>query len=499
MNNSDYLQFFSALGPEVIVVLTALLVLAADLLGLQDTPRSYRMSIAAGLTTVGCAGAVAWMFMNRTTGNWHGGMFVIDPLNETVKAVILLLTVFTAMLSVEAKFTRHCGEYFALLLLATVGMMVLASTEELLMIFASLELVSLSLYILVAFDKSSRQSAEAALKYFLFGGMSAALLLFGFSLLYGLSGTTHLPKMAEKLSALGADPLVNVALVMVLIGFGFKVAAVPFHLWAPDAYQGAPLPSAAFIASGSKVASFYVFAKVLLLGFSRLGWGDDGDSTAFAGWLPLVSIIAALSMVLGNLAAIRQTSVRRLLAYSAIAHAGYMLVGFLALGDEAFASLLFYVTTYALTTVGAFGVVGVVEAQAGGDRLTDFAGLSRRAPVLAACLMVFLLSLAGIPPLAGFFGKFYLFAAALTNDSHNLPFLWLIILGIAMSCVSLYYYLQLLKQVFVVEPDEQARPLAVPFLGHAVTVLLAAAVVLLGCVPNWLLGPLQAAIAELGW
>ncbi len=497
MNTSDYFDLLSVLGPEVIVVLTAFLVLAVDLLGMRDTPRSYRMSIAAGLTTVGCAGAVAWMFMNHTVGNWHGGMFVIDPLNETVKAVILLLTVLTAILSVDAKFTRHCGEYFALLLLATVGMMLLSSTEELLMIFASLELVSLSLYILVAFDKSSRQSAEAAMKYFLFGGMSAAFLLFGFSLLYGLTGTTNVPRMAYKLFTLGTDPLMTVALVMVVIGFGFKVAAVPFHLWTPDAYQGAPLPSAAFIASGSKVASFYVFAKVLLLGFSQLGWGNDDSATG--GWIPLLSLVSAASMVLGNLAAIRQTSVRRLLAYSAIAHAGYMLIGFLALGGEAFASLLFYVTTYALTTVGAFGVLGVVEAQVGGGQLKDFAGLARRAPVLAGCLMIFLLSLAGIPPLAGFFGKFYLFAAALTNEAQSLPFLWLVVLGIAMSCVSLYYYLQVLKQVFVVEAEANARPFAVPFLAHTVVMLLAGSVVVLGCMPGWLLDTIQAAIVELGW
>ncbi len=488
----NYFDLFTALAPEVIVVLTALLVLVVDLISLRDAPRSRRMGIAAGITTLGCVGAVGWMLLNPFGGTWPNGMLVVDTLNVTVKVVILLLTVFTAMLSVDCKFTRHCGEYFALLLLATVGMMLLSSTEELLMIFASLELVSLSLYILVAFNKDSRQSAEAAMKYFLFGGMSAAFLLFGFSLLYGLTGTTHVPRMAQKLFMLGPDPLGTVALVMVVIGFGFKIAAVPFHLWAPDAYQGAPLPSAALIASGSKVASFFVFAKVMLL-----GWGQN-PATA-SGWIPLLSIVAATSMVLGNLAAIRQTSLRRLLAYSAIAHAGYMLIGFLALGSEAFGSMLFYVTTYALTTVGAFGVLGVVESQVGSDNLKDFAGLARRAPVLAWCLMVFLLSLAGIPPLAGFFGKFYLFAAALTNEARSLPFLWLVILGIAMSCVSLYYYLQVLKQVFVVEADENAGPLAVPFLTHAVVVLLALAVVVLGCVPGWMLDTLHAAIAERGW
>lgn len=497
MNAPDYFQLLSALAPEVIVVLTALLVLAVDLLGLQNKPRSFRMSIAAGLTALGCATAIGWMLLKSTVGAWPGGMFVIDPLNQTVKAVILLLTLFTALLSTEAKFTRHVGEYFALILLATVGMMFLASTENLLMVFASLELVSLALYVLVAFNKQSRASAEGAMKYFLFGGMSAAFLLYGFSLLYGLTGTTHVPQMAQKLLALGADPLGTVALVMVVIGFGFKLAAVPFHLWAPDAYEGAPLPSAALIASGSKVASVFVFAKVMLLGFNQPGQGSN--AVAAGGWTLLLSIIAASSMVLGNLAAIRQSSVRRLIAYSAIAHAGYLLIGFLAQGGEAFTSLLFYVTTYALTTIGAFGVLGVVEAQIGGDQLKDFAGFSRRAPLLAGCLMVFLLSLAGIPPLAGFFGKFYLFAAALTNEPRSLPFLWLVVLGIAMSCVSLYYYLQVLKQAFVVEADANARPLTVPFLSHVVVVLLAAAVILLGCMPGWLLDTLHQAVDKLGW
>ena len=469
---------FAAYHPEILLAAVGAFIVLIERVFIRHREAGLRHAVGAFATVAACAGA-AWLD------------------SSPVSVTVLALTAVAALLGLEREPMHHAGEYHFLLLVATVGLLLIGKADTLLLAFLGLETASLSTAVLIAFDKPRANSSEAGLKYFLLASVAAACLLYGFSLLYGLTGTTHVPQMAQKLFAIGADPLVTVALVMVVIGFGFKIAAVPFHLWAPDAYQGAPLPCAAFIASGSKVASFYVFAKVMLLGFSQLGWGNEESATG--GWIPLLSIIAAVSMVLGNLAAIHQTSVRRLLAYSAIAHAGYMLIGFLALGGDAFGSLLFYVTTYALTTVGAFGVLGVVEAQAGGDQLKDFAGLARRAPVLAWCLMVFLLSLAGIPPLAGFFGKFYLFAAALTNEAQSLPFLWLVILGIAMSCVSLYYYLQVLKQVFVVEADAEARPLAVPFLVHAVVVLLAATVVLLGCVPGWLLDTLHAAITEQGW
>ena len=235
---------------------------------------------------------------------------------------------------------------------------------------------------------------------------------------------------------------------MTVIGFGFKVAAVPFHLWAPDAYEGAPTPSAAFIASGSKVASFFIFAKVMMIGFA--GAEGSGAWRDYAsGWVPVIAIVAGLSMILGNLVAIVQSSVKRLLAYSAIAHAGYMLLGVLSHDKQAVASLIYYAVTYGLTTIGAFGVVAVVEDRAGDDKLSSFAGLSRRAPVISFCMMIFMLSLAGIPPLAGFFGKFYVFTAALKTGAPNLGLLWLVILAIAMSAVSLYYYLQVLKQIYV--------------------------------------------------
>src|SRR5438128_4137116 len=270
------------------------------------------------------------------------------------------------------------------------------------MIFIGLELLGLSLYVMAAFDKTDLRSAEAGLKYFLFGSMSSAFTLFGISLIYGMSGTTGLAAISLKLAITPVQPLLAVGIVMTLIGFAFKIAAAPFHLWAPDAYQGAPGPTAAFIASGSKVASFFIAAKVMMIGFH----GAEGSAAwraAAPGWVPVVAIGATLSVILGNLAAIVQSSVRRLLAYSAIAHAGYTLVGLLSHNGQGLASVIYYSITYALTTLGAFGVVAVVQEKTGGDKLSDFAGLSRREPVLAFCMLIFMLSLAGIPPLAGFF------------------------------------------------------------------------------------------------
>jgi NADH-quinone oxidoreductase subunit N len=354
---------------------------------------------------------------------------------------------------------------------------------------------------MTAFNKQNLPSAEAALKYFLFGGMSAAFLLFGLSLVYGLSGEIQLAPMAAKLAGARLDPLLIAAMVMVVIGFGFKVAAVPFHLWAPDTYQGAPAQSAAFIASGSKVASLFILAKVMMVGFA--GAEGSGAWRHFGpGWVPLLAVVSAMSMVLGNLAAIAQSSVRRLLAYSAIAHAGYMLVGLLASQRaDGMGSVLYYVMTYALTTVGAFAVVAIVLERSGDDRLTAFAGLSRREPVVALCMMIFLLSLAGIPPLAGFFGKFYLFKSALYTPGaapQSLGLLWLVILALAMSTVSLYYYLQVLKQIYVAEAPADAPAIQVWFPTKVLLVGLALGVVVLGCAPDILMGRLLSAMALAG-
>lgn len=497
MNTVNYLGLLRLLAPETVLTITGLIVLFFDagVMRRQSIPR--RQQVAAFLLSAGAMLAIGWSRHYSLADPNSTSMLVIDPLTQLMKQVILFLTIFTALVSLESKFTPHVGEYFALLALATLGMMFLVSSVDLLMLFVSLELTSLSLYILTAFQKDKLESSEAALKYFLLGGVSAAFLLFGMSWVYGLTGETNLIRIAGQLRDRATDPVLLAAMVMMLIGLGFKIAAAPFHLWAPDVYQGAPTPSAALIASGSKVAGFFVLARMTLAGLA--GAEGSGVWNGFApGWVPVLAVLAVLSMTFGNLAAIAQTRVKRLLAYSAIAHAGYMLPALMAHNTMGTIALLYYVTTYALTMVGAFGVVAVVEQQTGSDAYDAFTGLSRRSPALAVCLLVFLLSLAGLPPFAGFFAKFYVFTAAASASTRSLGLLWLVILALAMSVVSLYYYLQLLKQAFAVDPPAGAkiiRPLPATLF---TLVFLALLVLLLGALPHLLVNKLQAALVVSG-
>jgi NADH-quinone oxidoreductase subunit N len=470
--------------PEIAVVVAGLLLLTLDLTVLRRSATKMRFGVAALIGCVGCLIAVTLLMQSAAQYSLPEGMLVVTSLTRVVQIALLAFAMLTVLLSTSTRITGHIGEYLALILFATVAMMFLVATQNLLLIFVALEFLSLSLYILTGFDKSSRQSAEAALKYFLFGGMSAGFLLFGMSLLYGLSGSIELPRIAAAVSGPVLDPLLLIAIVMVAIGFGFKVAAAPFHLWAPDAYQGAPTVSAGFIASSSKVASFFVFGQVVTLGLATAA-GHGAFHAYDPGWVPVLCVIAALSMVVGNLAAIAQTSARRLLAYSAIGHAGYMLIGLVAHSPRGTSALLYYVITYAVAALGAFGVLGALES-AGIDRIADLAGLYRRAPGLSFCMLIFLLSLAGIPPLAGFFGKFYIFVAGLEAEPH-LGLLWLVLLAVAMSAVSLYYYLRVLKQVYVADGAADADAIHTPLVTRLVLWVLAALVVLLGCAPGLLL------------
>jgi len=397
--------------------------------------------------------------------------------------------------------------------MSAAGGLIIAAAQDLIVIFIGLELLSLGLYILTAFAKKSAKSAEAAIKYYLFGAMSAAFLLFGFSYLYGLTGSTNLQRIAQHSyfqSYFGAAALLDVALVMVAAGLGFKIAAVPFQLWAPDTYEGAPAPAAAFVASVSKVASFALLisvgtAALHVSGHYAIGQQITADVPEVSArhfgmngpWWLLLAVLSVASMIVGNLAALAQSSVRRLVAYSAVAHAGYVLLGLAFFSYSALSAraVLYYILTYGLTTIGAFGVVAVVERATGSDRMDSFLSLHKRNPVLAAVLLVFFLSLAGIPPLVGFWAKFNLFAAVLAVGAGPVPFA-LVALAVAFSAVSLYYYLQVLKRAYVMPgPDES------PIRAHPVTmivlVFIAVAVVVLGCFPS-LLGDWIASFYSLG-
>jgi NADH-quinone oxidoreductase subunit N len=502
----NYADLFRVTLPETALEVAALLVLVVDLGFLRKAALKTRVAVAALLGVVGCGAAVWAVLTTGGPGLSYGDELLLSVGGTAAVAQvgILVLTALTLLLLIGSDFTKNVGEYVAVVLMAATGGLLIASAQDLLVIFIGLELLSLGLYILTAFAKSSGKSAEAAMKYYLFGGMSAAFLLFGFSYLYGLTGSTNLHQIV--LGSLTANssgsPLFYVALVLIAAGLGFKVAAVPFHLWAPDTYEGAPAPAAAFIASVSKVASF---ALLISIGTAILHAVRDAYPTGFVTvfiyvgpapkylglnmpWTLTLAMMAAASMIIGNLAALAQLSVRRLLAYSAIAHAGYILLGlaYFSYSPRSAQAILYYVLTYGLTTIGAFGVVSVVERATGSDRMDAFLGLHKRNPALAAVLLVLFLSLAGIPPLVGFWAKFNLFAAVLSVSAGPVPFA-LVALAVALSAVSLYYYIQVLKRAYVMQAVDET-PIAVHPVTMIVLVGIAAAVVLLGMFPAVLQG-----------
>src|ERR1700736_3322129 len=484
----SYLQLLKLASPEAVVVLTVLVVLV---LGLAS---ERTRGLCSGVAAAGLLFAIAALLLLPQHATLFHGMLVISPLTSLFKIICLVLAFFTVILARTDLSSRNRGEYLALVLLATIGLMLLVGSEELLMIFIGLELTGLSLYVMTAFDKTDIRSAEAGLKYFLFGSTASAFTLFGLSLIYGMAGTTGLAVIAQRLSAQPVSPLLFAGIIMMLVGFAFKIVGAPFHLWAPDAYQGAPVASAAFIASGSKGASLVGLGKIVLVGFGPVH-GSAAWHAMVAGWVPVLAVLAALSILVGNLVALAQSNVRRLLAYSAVAHAGYTLLGLVAGGREGFSATLFYTTVYAFTLVGAFGVVAIVKRQSGSDRetggedLANFSALWSRSPLLAGCMSIFMLSLAGLPPLAGFFGKFYLFSAALrAGENHGL--LWLVALALFGSLISLYYYLIVLKVIFVDEASSNISAINLDFLQRVSLSVLGAIVFFVGVMP----GPLVSRI-----
>ncbi len=482
----DYTGLFAALRPETALVVGALAVLGLDLTLFRRRTPGERLHLAlwvAGLAVL-ASGFQAWM---SAPGPVFGGVLVLDHLAIATRLGVLALTLLTLGVTWGSAPPRHPAEYVAVMLFAATGLLLMADAQQLLLAFLALELAGLSLYVIAGFDRGRPDSAEAALKYFLFGGMAAAFLLFGFSLVYGVTGSIELPQIAAQVSVQGASPMLLVALVMILVAFGYKVAAAPFHLWAPDVYQGAPAPSAALIASASKLAGFTLFYRLLWPAMGS-ACGDVASLARSPGWLPAVAAVSAASLLIGNIGALAQSSVRRLLAYSAIAHAGALMLGVMAAGRSGPGPLFYYASTYGLATVGAFGVVSVAERGGRCESLSDLAGLYRRSPLLAACLAVFILSLAGIPPLAGFFGKFAVFAAAIRLGGIAGPAGELAVLAIGLSAVALYYYLIVLKQALVAAPAADALPIRVAPVAALALFAAAALIIAFGVDPDLILG-----------
>lgn len=382
-----------------------------------------------------------------------GGMIRHDAASQIFRSMVLLASALVCFLSSEVPVIGRRGDYYAIILSATLGMCLMSASADLIMVLVALETTSISLYILAGYLRGDALSAEAGLKYFLFGAFTSAITLYGMTFLYGLTGDTNLYALSDGLAsgAIGL-PVVLVVMVMVAVGFGFKVAAVPFHFWTPDVYVGAPTPVTAFISVGSKAASFALLLRFFLAVFPpAAGYADY--------WVQLISALAVLTMTLGNLLALVQRNFKRLLAYSSIAQAGYALVGVAAVAaqdGQGAAAVAYYMFLYVLTNLTAFGVLILVERAVGTANIDDLSGLHWRSPRLALVMFLALLSLGGIPPLAGFPGKFFLFTAAMDAGLG-----WLVAVGVLNAIVSLYYYLTVAKVMYMNEPVHTDKPIII--------------------------------------
>ena len=491
MTEINYSELLLLLVPELILVISALAVLTADLIWARELPSAQRHTISFSISLFGCLGAVVSLLIGATNPVEGVRWIILGGATSTVKVGLIGLTLVALAISIRSNFTKHIGEWYLITLLSLVGMMLMASANHLLLAFVALELVSLSFYTLVAFHRKRKEAMEGALKYFLIGGVSAAFTLFGLSFIYGATHSMNFNDIAAQVSTGALTPLLVVGMCAIAIGFGFKIAAVPMHLWAPDAYQVAAPPVATLIASASKLASFYLFARIWSIALGDLIGKLEPGSTQI-GWLSILSVLTVGSLLLGNIAAIVQTSFKRLLAYSAVAHAGYVLIGIMANSPDGMASVIYYLLTYGLAVAGAFSLVMLVERNEGNDQIQSFAHFHTRYPVEAFCMLIFILSLAGIPPLAGFFGKFYLFAAALKSPNAIDLMFWLVVGAIAMSAVSLYYYLMVLKQIYVVTtPVKREEKHSDPAL-RIIAILMATGILILGCFPDLIVSDLLA-------
>lgn len=469
-------QAFSDMGQVApIIALTGFLLLAivVDLV----LPRPRRGGAIAMVAVVGYAyslGTALYRWQFATGGYAYHSFATGDDFALFFEILFAGLGILTVALSHSYLRKRRLleSEFHILIMAAVIGMMVLASATSLVTVFLGLELLSISLYIVCGFVRADFRSQEAAAKYLLVGGVASAFVLYGMALVYGAAGTTVIPDIAKNLGAAGAsNPLILLGILLMGVGFAFKVSAAPFHMWTPDVYQGAPIPVTAFMSVGTKAAAFAMIVRVFAGGLPHLA----------PEWQTLLAFVAATSMIVGNLMAIAQTSLKRLLAYSGVAQAGYILVGVIAGGKASLAAVLYYLFVYMFMNFGAFAVVTTLAGPDGDrDRFSDLEGLGRRSPLLAVAMTVFMLSLAGFPPSVGFFGKLFLFTAGV-----GAGYTWLVVLAVLMSVVSVFYYIRVLIPVWSPSPALD-RPTA-SISGTLAIVLSGVASIALGLYPTALL------------
>jgi NADH-quinone oxidoreductase subunit N len=478
------LSDFYYILPEMVLTTGALAVLIVDVL----LPKHRRAALAWVTLAVIGATMVSLVPFRHTQVEVAHGLLAVDQFALFFKFVFLLAAAITVLMSVRYLAIEGAspGEYYFLILCATLGMMIMAGGIDLITIFIGLETMAVSFYILAGFIKPSQRSNEAAVKYFLLGAFSLGILLYGMSLMYGLSGTTNLRVMAKSFVGLEQDPRLVLAVILVVAGVGFKIAAVPFHMWAPDVYEGSPTPITAFLSVGSKAASFAMLIRIFVEGLPSMS----------TDWRLLFWTLAVVTMTVGNIAAVTQSNVKRMLAYSSIAHAGYVLIGIVAwspANPRGITATLVYLLIYSFMQLGAFAVVVVLRrSDVAGEELKDFSGLAFRNPFAAFAMLLFMLSLGGIPPTAGFMGKFWLFGAAI-----DAGYVWLAVIGVLNSAVSLYYYIRIVVFMYLRKETTGSAPTTSPALTLTLGIAVAATLVL-GVYPRLLFDLAETSARTLG-
>jgi len=472
---------FWLFAPEISLAVFAIVVILLDLV----VPRKGLLALVsiAGIAVAAGFSVVMWGMSPQAI---FSNMLAVDSFALFFKLLFLGIAALVILASTDyvSRFARFQGEYHALVLLSCLGMMLMAATMELISIYVALELTSISLYILTGFLKDAR-SGEASLKYLLLGAVASATLLYGMALVFGVTGETRLGEIAVVIQALAPDgvlanPALILGIVLLVAGFGFKIAAVPFHMWVPDVYEGAPTPVTAYLSVGSKAAGFAVVLRVFYSAFGLPGWLS-------LDWGLVFAVLAAIGMTLGNVAAIPQTNIKRMLGYSSIAQAGYIMVGLATVGLSSAADvagrsgLIFFLTSYAFTNLGAFIAIIAISNKVGSDRIGDYSGMGRRAPLLALALSLCLISLIGLPPAAGFMAKFYIFSGAV---QHGL--LWLVVVAVINSVISAYYYLRVVRVMWLGKPVSEER---VPSSGalKLALVISCLGVLVLGIIPGYVM------------